>query len=39
VLEQELCPEEHLLNPDTDYLKTVAQGLLYKVWFENGNQT
>jgi xanthine dehydrogenase/oxidase len=34
VLDQELCPEEHLLNPDSDYLKTVAQGLFYKVWFE-----
>jgi xanthine dehydrogenase/oxidase len=30
VLDQELCPEEHLLNPDSDYLKTVAQGLFYK---------
>lgn len=30
VLEQELCPEEHLLNPDSDYLKCVAQGLFYK---------
>lgn len=31
VLDQELCPEENLLNPDSDYLKTVAQGLFYKV--------
>jgi xanthine dehydrogenase/oxidase len=37
VLDQELCPEEHLLNPNSDYLKTVAQGLFYKVWFEASN--
>lgn len=35
VLEQELCPEEHLLNPDSDYLKRVAQGLFYKVYILN----
>ena len=31
VLNEELCPEEHLLNPNSNYLSTVAQGLLYKV--------
>ena len=31
LLDQELIPEEELLNPDGKYLKTVAQGLLYKV--------
>lgn len=37
VLEQELCPEEHLLNPDSDYLKCVAQGLFYKVCFQSNS--
>ena len=31
VLEEELQPEADLLNPDTSYLISVAQGLLYKV--------
>lgn len=31
VLDQELNPEDVLLNPDVHYLKTVAQGLFYKV--------
>jgi xanthine dehydrogenase/oxidase len=31
LLNEELNPEEELLKPDSDYLKTVAQGLLFKV--------
>ena len=31
LLDDELNPEQELLNPDAHYLKTVAQGLLYKV--------
>ena len=31
MLGNELNPQEDLLNPSVNYLKTVAQGLLYKV--------
>lgn len=32
VLHDELQPEENLLGPGVNYLKTVAKGLLYKVY-------
>lgn len=31
ILEGELNPEFGLMSPDEEYLKSVAQGLLYKV--------
>ena len=31
LLSEELKPDEDLLNPDNEYLETVAQGLFYKV--------
>lgn len=30
---EELNPEDDWLNPDINYLKSVAQGLIYKVSF------
>lgn len=34
VLDEELNPEEDLQGPGSDYLKTVAQGLFYKVFIK-----